>query len=260
MSFIYQEQPANSSFAEAIWKTEDTADGMYLAAADGSWDLIFTTSPEGETTVLASGPSSRASPVPYRQGNRNFGIRFRPGAFMPHLPAAQMRDVTTALPQRSKHSFWFQGEEWQLPTFENAGEYLAKLARRQLVAHDNIVTAVLGGLRPPVSDRTVQRRFLHATGLTPTYISNINRANQAVALLQRGTTISDVVTELGYADQAHMTRRVKHVSGRTPGEIIKKVEECRLRSIPNYGVCAQMKVQNIKGETNYGGKTVQNSN
>lgn len=246
MGFAYQERPSNSPFAAAVWRTEDTADGLYLAAASDSWDLIFVTEGD-ETKVFLRGPSSRATPVPYKNGNRNLGIRLKSGSFMPGLSTTKMLDITSTLPKRSKRSFWFQGQDWEIPTFDNADEYLAKMANSGLLASDGIVTAVLGDVRRSVSERTIQRHFLLATGLPRQYVQNIHRAHRAVSLLQQGETIIDVVAELGYADQAHMTHQVKHVSGCTPGEIVKKLAACRLRSIQGYGACAAMRVQNFKG-------------
>lgn len=256
MSFTYEERQSASPFVEAVWRTEDTADGLYLAAADGAWDLIFTER-EGKHRILLSGPSSRATPVSYQIGNRNFGVRFRPGVFMPSLAAMSMVDAINMLPQKTKQRFWLQGENWELPTFDNVDEFLAKLARLNLVATDTIVAAVLAGHRPPVTDRSIQRHFMNVVGLNPRFMRNIQRANRAVELLQQGQSIAEAATELGYADQAHMTRQVKHVSGRTPGEIIRAVEACRLRSIHAYGSCAQMKVQNFKGVM-YDNQTIQN--
>jgi AraC-like DNA-binding protein len=256
MSFVYEERSSDLPFVEAIWRTEDTADGTYLAAADGAWDMIFTKE-AGHTTVLLSGPSSKAIPVPYKVGNRNFGVRFRPGAFMAQVSAENMLNVTSPLPTSSSRSFWFQGESHELPTYDNVDTYLQKLVQKRLLNHDNVVTAVLGGMRPDISDRTVQRHFRHVTGLSPRGLVNIRRANRAVALLQGGMAIRDVVMELGYADQAHMTRQVKQISGCTPGEIVTKVDmTCRLHSIQGYGVCAQMKVQNFKGGF-YGDSSIQ---
>jgi AraC-like DNA-binding protein len=40
----------------------------------------------------------------------------------------------------------------------------------------------------------------------------------AAARLQRGASILDVTHDLGYADQAHMTRDLKSLTGYTPGQ------------------------------------------
>lgn len=254
MNFVYEERSSDLPFVETIWRTEDTADGMYLAAADGAWDITFTER-GGQHRILLSGPSSRATPVPYQAGNRNFGVRFSPGVFMPALAAMNMVDVTDA--QKTKQRFWLQGESWELPTFDNVDVFLAKLARLNMLAKDTIVAAVLAGHRPPITDRSIQRHFMYSIGLPPRHVQNIHRANRAVELLQQGTSIGDVILELGYADQAHLTRQVKHVSGRTPGQILRVVEACRLRSIQGYGPCAQMKVQNYKKGVDYGNQTLQ---
>lgn len=251
--FTYKERSIDSPFVDVVWQSQDADDGFYLAAANTSWNLIFTTH-QGMTKGFLRAPTSQATPVAYAKGSQNIGVRFRAGSILPGMRAADMIDTQTALAV-SRRSFNLLGEQWELPNFENIESFLAKLARRNVLTNDNLVTAVLSGRRPPAADRTVQRHFLHTTGLTPRYIRTIQRANKAVVLLQSGMGILEVATTLGYADQAHMTRQVKHVSGCTPGEIVKKVQACRLRSIQGYGVCAQMKVQNFKGAF-YGDKTI----
>ena len=177
---------------------------------------------------------------------------------MPELLATSMLNSTAILPHASKHSFWFQSSPLQLPAFDNIDNFVDNLARKSLIAYDPIVSTALSGDLSQLSVRSLQRHFLQTTGLTKRYINQIKRANQAVALLQQGCSISDVVSELGFADQAHMTRQVKVVSGCTPGEIIRKMQAaCRLHSIQGYGPCAQMRVQNFKGAI-YDHKALQN--
>ncbi len=257
MVFIYKERPSTSPYAQAIWTTEDTSNGIYLAAADGAWDMIFVQQ-DGQHKVVLSGPSSRATPVRYKKGNRNVGIRFRPGSYFTNLPANTMLDVTRLLPIASAYTFWFDHQTWRMPTFETADDFLDKLARNGLLAKDGLVQTVLQGETPDVGMRSVQRRFLYATGLPPGYHQQIRRAAEAVKMLEKGTSILDVVHQLGYADQAHMTRVVKRLSGCTPGQIIKKVKQARrFHSINGYGVCAQMGVINFNGGIN-ADQTLQN--
>lgn len=255
MSFTYEQRPSPSPLVEAVWRTQDETDGTYLAAADGSWDLIFVTENK-QTKLLFSGPSSQATPVVYKTGNSNVGIRFRPGAFMRHMHAKNMVDVTKAIVARS-HGFWFNNGQWVVPTFDNADEFIAKITKDGSLAGNTIVMNALAGQPTNVSARTVQRHFLQTTGLTMQYMHLIERANQAVAQLQQGKSILQVVHDVGFADQAHMTRVVKHMSGSTPGDIVRKVQACRLRSINAYGACGEMRVQNIKGGK-YDHKALQN--
>ena len=88
MTFEYEEKPSRSRFVDIVWRTHDTSDGTYLAAADACWDMIFIRSAHGNR-VLLSGPSSKITPVPYRAGNRNVGIRFHRGTFLTHVPTTR---------------------------------------------------------------------------------------------------------------------------------------------------------------------------
>ena len=101
MTFEYEERAVASRFVDIIWRTHDTSDGTYLAAADACWDMIFIRSVHGNR-VLLSGPSSKITPVPYRAGNRNVGIRFHRGTFLTHVPTTAMVDTTEALPMPSE--------------------------------------------------------------------------------------------------------------------------------------------------------------
>jgi AraC-like DNA-binding protein len=217
MSFDYEEKVSSSRFVDIFWRTFDTTDGTYLAAADACWDMIFIRSADG-SRVLLSGPSANITPVPYRAGNRNVGIRFVRGSFLTHVPATVMVDTTVTLPMADGESFMLAGQVWPMPTYETVEDFVGELERRQLLSDDPLVLAALRGDRPPTSSRSLQRHFLQVTGLTEKRIRKIVRARTAAEMLQRGVSILDVTHELGYADQAHLTRDVKDLTGYTPGE------------------------------------------
>ncbi len=70
--------------------------------------------------------------------------------------------------------------------------------------------------------RTLERRFLNATGLSPKRYARIRRMQNGLRLLgERGADLADVAAECGYADQAHMTRELVELAGRRPGEIVR---------------------------------------
>jgi hypothetical protein len=77
--------------------------------------------------------------------------------------------------------------------------------------------------------RTIQRRFLRATGLTQNAARQIERARYATSLLQQGVSILDTVLEAGYFDQPHPARSLKFLIGQTPAQILQKSrpERCR---------------------------------
>ncbi|MCI0582075.1 MAG: helix-turn-helix domain-containing protein [Chloroflexi bacterium] len=226
MSFEYEEKPSGSRFVDIVWRTHDTTDGTYLAAADACWDMIFIRSVHGNR-VLLSGPSSQITPVPYRAGNRNFGIRFHRGSFLTHVPTTTMVDTTEALPMPTAESFLLAGEAWPMPTYETADDFIAELERRELLSDDPLVNAVLHGappVAPETSVRSVQRHVAQVTGLTANRIRQIVRARAAAERLRRGDSILDVTHDLGYADQAHLTRDLKRLTGYTPARTKERDE------------------------------------
>ena len=75
---------------------------------------------------------------------------------------------------------------------------------------------------------TEQRRILQATGMTRSTIRQIERARRATELLQRGTPILQVACDLGYFDQAHLTRSLKRFVGQTPAQIVRGREQLSL--------------------------------
>ena len=142
---------------------------------------------------------------------------------MPHLPLKTLRDRQDAtLPEASSNSFWLHGSAWELPTFENADVFVDRLIRKGILVRDPVIEATIQGHAPDVSIRSLQYRFLWATGLTHKTIQQIDRARSAVSLLEQGAPISDTALELGYFDQAHLTNSLKRFIGRTPAQIARK--------------------------------------
>lgn len=224
MSFTYQEKPSTSKLVDVIWYTVDTTDGTYLAAADGCWDMIFTTTTDGKTIVRLSGPSLTPTPVHYKKGNINCGMRFKQGVFLTHVPVSEVVDMTEVLPMASADTFLLGGHVLQVPTYETMDEFIAQLEALQLLSADPIVRAVLEGKRYGATQRSVQRRFGRSVGMTPAYIAQIERAWRAVDLLQQGKTIAEVANELGYADQAHLNRSLRRITGFTPRQNAQRDE------------------------------------
>ena len=223
MTFEYEEKASQSRFVDVIWRTHDTSDGTYLAAADACWDMVFIRSVHGNRALL-SGPSSTITPVPYRAGNRNVGIRFHRGTYLTHVPASAMVDTTESLPMPGDETFLLAGLEFPLPTYDTVDEFIADLERLDLLNDDPVAMAALRGDEPETSTRSVQRHVATSTGLSANRIRQIVRARQAAQRLMLGDPILDVAHDLGYADQAHLTRDVKRLTGYTPGQTKRRDE------------------------------------
>jgi len=222
MEFVFDEGSANSSFVEMVWHTHSERAGTFTSVAVSNWEMVITTC-NGKTMITARGPETKASEADFPAAAEFFGITFKLGSFMPHLPLKTLLDRQDAnLPEASSNSFWLHGSAWELPTFENADVFVERLIRRGILVRDPVVEAAIQGHTPDMSIRSLQYRFLQATGLTHKTIQQIERARFAVSLLERGTPISDTALELGYFDQAHLTNSLKHFVGRTPAQIARK--------------------------------------
>jgi AraC-like DNA-binding protein len=222
MELVFDERPANSSFVELVWRTRSERAGTFTSVAASNWEMVITTL-GGKTIVTARGPETKASEADYPADAEFFGITFKLGTFMPHLPVRTLLDRQDAtLPEASSNSFWLHGSAWELPTFENADVFVDRLIRRGILVRDPVVEAAIQGHAPDKSRRSLQYRFLRATGLTHKTIQQIERARSAVSLLEQGTPISDTAFGLGYFDQAHLTNSLKRFVGKTPTQIARK--------------------------------------
>jgi hypothetical protein len=222
MSFLYEERLADTPYAYTIAYIQELTDGVSLFPADGHWHL-YIMQRDGKTSLRVGGPMTQAITLPHVAGSEGVGIRFKLGAFMPHLPIKSLLDREIVLPEAGSKAFWLQGAAWEYPNLENAETFIARLVRQGVLVREPLVQAVMRGeLRDDLSLRSVQRRFLHATGVTHSYFYQIERARRAARLLQQGVSILDTVDEAGYADQPHLTRSLKRLLGQTPAQILRE--------------------------------------
>jgi AraC-like DNA-binding protein len=192
--------------------------GTTIRPAAAHWHLVFVRQ-NGRMVPIFTGPLTTSGVVPFTEGVEILWVKFSLGVFMPHLPIRNFLDAETPLPDASSRSFWLGGQAWQFPDYDDVETFVDRLARNDVLVRDPIVNAVLQKFTPELSPRTVRHRFLQATGLTHSLIRQIERAQQAEALLQQGVSILDTVFELGYYDQPHLTRSLKRWIGQTPAQI-----------------------------------------
>lgn len=230
MGFTFDVRPSDSPLVEAIWRTRSENGGSFMSSAESHWEMVITRQ-IGRTTLTVRGPETQASLAPIPEDAEFFGIVFKLGTFMPPLPTLEFVDQALNLPMASSRTFWLHGASWEFPDFENADTFINRLARGNLLDRDPVVDSVLKGHLSDLSPRSVQRRFLRATGVAHTTITQIKRAQQAVALLESGTSILDAVEQAGYADQPHLTRALKRYFGRTPAQITREAIGASLVSV-----------------------------
>jgi hypothetical protein len=223
-----EHRPSDSPYVERVYQVEEDggsgapAPARMVSVANSNWELIAWTS-EGVTNVSVRGPETHPTVVPMGgKMDGAIGIVFRHGAFLRNLPVGGLVDTAVQSPHATSRTFVLEGDEWEIPGYENAETFADRLVRAGLLVRDPLVADVLAGDTPLlVTPRSVQRRVAAATGLTQGTIRQIERARQAAMLLRRGEAAADVVHLVGYHDQPHLARSMARFVGRKATELQK---------------------------------------
>jgi AraC-like DNA-binding protein len=228
MDLVFEERLSDSPFVETIWRSRSEKANPFISMADSHYAMVVAKF-RGKTAVTVRGPETKATLAQELPDVEFFGIRFKHGVFMSCLPVSTVIDRQDLnLPEATSKSFWLNGSAWTFPDYENADTFVDRLRRDQLLVYDPVVGETLKGQPVDLSLRTVQRRFLHATGLTQNTMYQIERARYATNLLKQSVPIQDTVYQAGYFDQPHLTRSLKHFIGLTPARVMDSDRSERL--------------------------------
>lgn len=95
----------------------------------------------------------------------------------------------------------------------------ARAAMRLCAAPDLDIQALAD--EQHVSRRQLERDFGHWIGTTPRHLSRVSRVQAVSRKAQAGGSLADVAADVGFADQAHMSRVVRQVTGLTPRQFTR---------------------------------------
>lgn len=210
---------------------------------DGCADLVW----DGDalTVVVTAGASLRLW-VPASASR--VGVRLRCGAAgavlgtpMADLPAGATRlsDLWGAIARRASEVLAATED----PLAQR--EVLEDLVASRGVTPDRRVLAALGGPGTRtidiagelgVSDRALRRDLAHAVGAGPKQVHRIRRFQRFLRRLEplaaRRTSLAAVAADLGYADQSHLGRDCRRLSGSSPAALVRVAESSRRRPPP----------------------------
>jgi hypothetical protein len=228
--FSIETRLSDSPSVDRVWTAQSERPGEFSSIAAGNCELVVTRY-QDRTFLTIRGPETRVTAMDLPPDGEWVGIRLAIGSFLPQFPAATLRnqhDVT--LPDASRRAFWLNGSAWEYPTFENADTFVARLVKKGLIARDRAAEAIARGEghAMSMSQRSAQRHFVRATGLTYATFRQIERARYATVLLREGASIADAVHLAGYFDQPHLTRSLKRLIGQTPADIARMTRQLSL--------------------------------
>jgi AraC-like DNA-binding protein len=204
---------------------------------DASANLVFRLSPAGCRLVLV-GPVTELAAVE-RDGQAEYlGVRFRPGQ-APALADVGALELTNAhaevirvaglgiddLGERLLRTPDLPSRQLILEALLRRAPPQVRSARARRAAA--LVDAHGGRLRVDaladalgIHVRTLERLCVGELGLSPKRLTRLVRLRQVLARLHAGGagSLADLANDCGYADQAHLTRDLKELTGRLPGE------------------------------------------
>lgn len=203
---------------------------------DGCIDLIWT---GGELTLV--GPDTGARLVPVAEDGVA-GLRLKPGAgrlLLGEVPAPELLDR-----QLSITDLWKRSEASaladRLAGAANRREATCILERavRERLPHarrDPAVGAAISALAAPsppsvrslsatlgMSERQLRRRFTAAVGYGPKTLHQVLRFQRALRLAGSADDLAALAARIGYADQAHLSREVRRLSGLAPRALLEE--------------------------------------
>lgn len=191
-----------------------------ISVAVPHWQIVIVRRSGHPTSVIVRGPETKATIMDIPQDAEFLGIEFKLGTFIPALAVETLVDIGRELAVVSKTRVSLAGLKWEIPDFDNAEDFVTHLVRTEVLVRDPVVEQTMLRGSVALTERSVQRRFLRATGLSYGSVRQIERAERAAALLIGGTSILDTVDVTGYSDQAHLTRSLKRFLGKTPGSLV----------------------------------------
>jgi hypothetical protein len=225
VGFHTEARESASAYIETVARGWTEGTGSVIRPAESHWHMVLVKF-QGKTQFIVTGALPTSGVVSYTEGAEILWIKLKLGTFLPHLPARILLDKETVLPNAVSHSFWLGSKSWHFPNFDNVETFIDRLVRAEALACDPMVSAVLQDHPRVMATRTVRHRFVQATGLSHTHIRQIERAQQAAALLRQGVPISDTVYQAGYFDQPHLTRALKRWIGYTPAQLAREARNC----------------------------------
>lgn len=208
----------------ALWSvTAASASGTVLP--DGCMDLVWSGG-----RLLVAGPDTRAhGSAPVAVGSPVSGLRFAPG-FAPRVLGVPADEVRDARPELAELWGARRAAPWVDAAAEGGPRALERLAAvllREAGGAPRDVVALAGWAAAGasaqvmadhlgVTPRTLHRRSLTAFGYGPRTLTRVLRLQQVLPLLDAGTPLADVAHRAGYADQPHLSREVRRLTGRSP--------------------------------------------
>lgn len=228
---------------DRVWTNELRGPAELVVVPDGCIDIYWTGS-----RLQIAGPNTLIVTARMASAANLVGVRFRPGIAARWLGVSATEFLNTHPPLED---IWGRRATARLSDklayAEHATAAAAILEQSlidrlyQVAPADPIIGAAVAAAakeRPSTkgivrglidefawSERTLRRRCQEAFGYGPKTLERILRFQRFLRLLSSGRApLSVLAIEAGYADQAHLSREVRRLSGRSPSTLISELQ------------------------------------
>lgn len=222
--------PFVDHFWAVTWDLGDQPPYRQLVVPNPTVQLSF---PNGAAEV--HGVSRRAGHKVLAGVGRVFGVAFRPGCFRPFLgrpvstitgKVVRAADLFPSVPAGAMVEAADEAEQVRIaeeflrsvwpkrdPTAEHVAEVVALVAAETEITRVDVLAERLDSRM-----RSVQRLFAEYVGIGPKWVIRRYRLREVTERMARSAVIdwAGVAAELGYADQAHLTRDFTAMIGESP--------------------------------------------
>ena len=220
MADSYREWAPPPEWRHAVaccWEQQVDGERTQRVLPDGHADVLFHASGPVEIVGLQDSVSLPVLPA----GTRITGIRLRPEAVARafRIDAASLQNETVAV-----EDLLGSGGARRLLDGRAVDAWIRSIEpdRRaasavELLAVDSVddVAEEVG-----VSGRQLRRILLAEVGVGPKVYQRVLRLQRFLRAIDAGGTFAVAAAEAGYADQPHLTREVRRMSGLTPAALI----------------------------------------
>jgi len=245
---IYRERAPDAALREhvrCVWVNDlsESQTEWIRVVPDGCADIVWT-----GTSLTVAGPDNQCILDRLPRGSVVVGVRFHPGAASAwfgrplselvnsRVPLADVwRSDADRLSDKVAASCSAQEIAAALETFllsrlGEVGRPDREIAFLRRTARDNFhpvgvrlhrLAADMG-----ISERTLRRRCLGAFGYGFKTLHRVLRFQQFLSLGAQSFkgSLAEVAARAGYADQAHMSREVRRMSGNSPGQFVAQLQ------------------------------------
>jgi AraC-like DNA-binding protein len=219
-----------------MWERPAGHVGTVLVLPDGCADVVWSS----DGALFIAGPDLGPVEHALSEDVTLIGVRLRPGTAGTSLAQAldDLRDRRVPLEELWGREASWLGERMaaatsasdrmrvlaaavgervvQRPVDTDVASVAGELARGGLRVGD--LAAATGG-----SERQFRRRFIAQVGYGPKTFDRVMRLQRFLALgrdRRAGAGVASLAAAAGYADQSHLTRDCRDLTGRTPGQLL----------------------------------------